>query len=74
MREQARRFQVGAWVAAISLIALGTRAVFFPAAASGEVDFFGLLALPVGVTLLMGLAIERWWPVLRRRRLDRLFR
>ena len=74
MSERAKRVQVGLWVAAVSLVALGLRAVFFPAGASGDQNFFGLLSLPVGVTLFMGLVIERWWPVVRRRRLDRRFR
>ena len=58
--------QVGAWVAGVFLIALGLLAVFFPAGAY-EKSFFGLLSLPVGVTVLMSLLIERWWPVGGRR-------
>ena len=74
MAEQAKSIQVGVWVAAVALVTLGLRAVFFPAVAPGDQNFFGLLSLPVGVTLLMGLLIERWWPVVRRRRLHRRFR
>ena len=74
MTEQAKSIQVGVWVAAISLVALGSHAVFFPAVTSAAQNFFGLLSLPVGVTLLIGLVIERWWPVVRRRRLHRRFR
>jgi len=74
MTEQAKSNQVGVWVAAVSLVALGLRAVFFSAAASADQDFFGLLSLPVGVTVLIGLVIERWWPVVKRRRLHRRFR
>ena len=74
MTEQAKSIQVGMWVAAVSLIALGLRAIFLAAAASGDQNFFGLLSLPVGITLLMGLMIERWWPVVRQRKLHRRFR
>jgi len=58
---------IGVWVAAVSLVALGLLAVFFPAGAYGGQSFFGLLSLPVGVTVLMSLLIERWWPVVGRR-------
>jgi hypothetical protein len=74
MTEQAKSTHVGVWIAAVALVALGLRAVFFSAVASGDQNFFGLLSLPVGVTLLIGLVIERWWPVVRRRRLHRRFR
>lgn len=65
MSERAKSTAV--WVAAVSLVALGLLAVFFPAGAYGEKSFFGLLSLPVGVTVLMSLMIERWWPVVGRR-------
>jgi len=67
MSKGTKSIQVGAWVAAVFLIALGLLAVFFPAGAYGEQSFFGLLSLPVGVTFLMSLVIERWWPVVGRR-------
>ncbi len=62
MSERTKSIEVGTWVAAVVLIALGLLAVFFPAGAYGEQSFFGLLSLPVGVTVLMSLLIERWWP------------
>ena len=67
MSERTKSIEVGTWVAAVLLIALGLLAVFFPAGAYGEQSFFGLLSLPVGVTVLMSLLIERWWPVGGRR-------
>ena len=62
-----KSIQVGTWVAAVSLVVLGLLAVFFPAGAYGGKSFFGLLSLPVGVTVLMSLLIERLWPVVGRR-------
>jgi len=67
MTERAKSTQVGMWVAAGSLVALGLFAVFFPAGAYGGQSFFGLLSLPVGVTVVMGLLVDRWWPVVGRR-------
>ncbi len=67
MSERTKSIEVGTWVAAVFLVALGLLAVFFPAGANGEQSFFGLLSLPVGVTVLMSLLIERWWPVGGRR-------
>ena len=67
MSKGTKSIQVGTWVAAVLLIALGLLAVFFPAGAYGQQSFFGLLSLPVGVTVLMSLLIERWWPVVGRR-------
>jgi hypothetical protein len=65
MRKQSKG--IGEWVAAVSLVALGLFAVFFPAGAYGQQSFYGLLSLPVGITVLMGLLIERWWPLVGRR-------
>ena len=58
---------IGIWVASLSLVALGLLAVFAPAGAYGRQSFYGLLSLPVGLTVLVGLLIERWWPVVGRR-------
>ena len=66
MSESTTNSQVGTWAASVSLIALGMLGVFFPAGAYGQQSFYGMLALPVGVTVLMSLLIERWWPVLGR--------
>ena len=74
MSKGTKSINVGTWVAAVFLIALGLLAVFFPVGAYGEKSFFGLLALPVGVTFLMSLLIERWWPVVDRRMRERQFR
>ncbi len=63
MSKGTKNIEVGTWVAAVFLIALGLLAVFFPAGAYGEKSFFGLLSLPVGVTVLMGLLIERFLSV-----------
>ena len=67
MSERTKSIQVGTWVTAVFLIGLGLLAVFYPAGAYGEQSFFGLLSFPVGVTVLMSLLVERWWPVGGRR-------
>ena len=67
MSEGTKSIQVGTCVGAVLLLALGLLAVFFPAGAYSEKSFFGLLSLPVGLTFLMSLLIEQWWPVVGRR-------